>query len=284
MQIIRTIQEMQSISKQWTINGKNIAFVPTMGALHEGHLELMKEAKKNADICIVSIFVNPMQFAPNEDFSKYPRPIEKDMELCISVGVDCLFLPEATEIYPDGFSTTVVVSGITERFEGASRKTHFQGVTTIVAKLLFATNPRAMYMGQKDFQQVLVLQKMVKDLNIDVEIVMVPTKRDVDGLALSSRNKYLSSSERVIALSIRKALVAAKSIIQSGETNHSAIESFLRTEIEKNEGIRIDYATIADASTLEQRDSYNPTETVVLLIATYVGTTRLIDNEVVVIE
>lgn len=284
MQIIRTIQEMQSISKQWTINGKNIAFVPTMGALHEGHLELMKEAKKNADICIVSIFVNPMQFAPNEDFSKYPRPIEKDMELCISVGVDCLFLPEASEIYPDGFSTTVIVGGITERFEGASRKTHFQGVTTIVAKLLFATNPRAMYMGQKDFQQVLVLQKMVKDLNIDVEIVMVPTKRDVDGLALSSRNKYLSSSERVIALSIRKALVAAKSIIQSGETNHSAIESFLRTEIEKNEGIRIDYATIADASTLEQRDSYNPTETVVLLIAAYVGTTRLIDNEVVVIE
>lgn len=283
MQIIRTIQEMQSISKQWAIHGKNIAFVPTMGALHEGHLELMKEAKKNADVCIVSIFVNPMQFAPNEDFSKYPRPIEKDMELCISVGVDCLFLPEAFEIYPDGFSTTVVVSRITEPFEGSSRKTHFQGVTTIVAKLLFATNPNAMYMGQKDYQQVLVLQKMVKDLNIDVEIVMVPTKRDADGLALSSRNKYLSSQERITALQIRKALLKGKELIENGEKSSEVIENEMITVLNSINGLKIDYCSVANANTLEKIMTFNGKKSVVLLIAAFVGSTRLIDNEVVVV-
>lgn len=272
---------MQEFAKLCKVNQQTIAFVPTMGALHEGHLELMKVAKKSTDICIVSIFVNPLQFGPNEDFARYPRPIEKDLELCKSVGVDCLFLPEVSEMYPHSFSTTVNVGSITENFEGTSRTSHFQGVTTIVAKLLLATTPNVLLMGQKDYQQVLVIQKMVSDLNFDVTVTMVPTKRDEDGLALSSRNKYLSSEERITALLLRKALLRGKEVIENGETSSEVIENEMKSVLKADEGIRIDYCSLASSSSLEKKKCFERNETVVLLIAAFVGTTRLIDNEVV---
>lgn len=281
MEIVRSIREMQEYAKKCRANDLTIAFVPTMGALHEGHLELMKVAKKSAEICIVSVFVNPLQFGPNEDFARYPRPIEKDIELCKNEGVDCLFLPEASEIYPENFSTTVTVGIITEKFEGASRTSHFQGVTTIVAKLLLATLPDYMMMGQKDYQQVLVLRKMVADLNFSVSVVMVPTKRDEDGLALSSRNKYLSAEERTIALQIRKALLAGKLLIDNGEKTSESVEKRMQSILQSVDGIRIDYCSIANALTLEKKKLLESKESVVLLIAAFVGTTRLIDNEVV---
>jgi len=272
---------MQEFARLCKVNQQTIAFVPTMGALHEGHLELMKVAKKTADICIVSIFVNPLQFGPNEDFTQYPRPIERDLELCKTVGIDCMFLPESSEMYPQSFSTTVNVGSITENFEGASRTSHFQGVTTIVAKLLLAITPDIMLMGQKDYQQVLVIQKMVADLNFDVTVTMVPTKRDEDGLALSSRNKYLSSEERITALHIRKALLRGKEVIEYGEVTSEVIENEMKSVLKADVGIRIDYCSIASSSSLERKKSFERNEFVVLLIAAFVGTTRLIDNEVV---
>lgn len=281
MEIVRSIREMQEFAKKWRANNLSIAFVPTMGALHDGHLELMREAKKTADICIVSVFVNPLQFGPNEDFARYPRPIETDIELCKMVGVDCMFLPEVHEIYSENFSTTVNVGVITEKFEGASRTSHFQGVTTIVTKLLLATNPDWMMMGQKDYQQVLVIQKMVSDLNFAVNVVMVPTKRDDDGLALSSRNKYLSDTERKTALQIRKALLIGKQLIEKGNKTSKSIEDAMQSVLQSVEGIRIDYCSVANAITLEKKTVLESKESVVLLIAAFVGSTRLIDNEVV---
>ncbi|MBL8005095.1 MAG: pantoate--beta-alanine ligase [Candidatus Kapabacteria bacterium] len=281
MEIVRSIREMQEYTKKWRANNLSIAFVPTMGALHDGHLELMRVAKKTADVCIVSVFVNPLQFGPNEDFARYPRPIEKDIELCKTVGVDGVFLPEVHEIYSENFSTTVNVGVITEKFEGASRTSHFQGVTTIVAKLLLATNPDWMMMGQKDYQQVLVIKKMVSDLNFPVNVVMVPTKRDDDGLALSSRNKYLSDSERKTALQIRKALLVGKQLIDNGSKTSKSIEDAMQSVLQSVEGIRIDYCSVANAKTLEKKNELESKESVVLLIAAFVGTTRLIDNEVV---
>ncbi len=281
MEIVRSIREMQEFAKKWRANNLSIAFVPTMGALHDGHLELMHVAKKTADICIVSVFVNPLQFGPNEDFARYPRPIETDIELCKMVGVDCMFLPEVHEIYSENFSTTVNVGVITEKFEGASRTSHFQGVTTIVTKLLLATNPDWMMMGQKDYQQVLVIKKMVSDLNFAVNVVMVPTKRDDDGLALSSRNKYLSDTERKTALQIRKALLIGKQLIEKGNKTSKTIEDAMQSILQSVEGIRIDYCSVANAIILEKKTVLESKESVVLLIAAFVGSTRLIDNEVV---
>ncbi len=281
MKVISTIEGMQNHSDLLKSKGKSISFVPTMGALHEGHLELVRKAKEIAHYCIVSIFVNPLQFGPHEDFTKYPRPIEEDIAKCKSIGADCLFIPETEDLYPDGFSTAVTVGVVTEKFEGVSRTSHFQGVTTVVTKLLLATKPTIVLFGQKDFQQVLVLRKLIRDLNFGIQIEMVPTKRDSDGLALSSRNKYLTSEDRESALYIRKALLEGKNYIESGEKRRKIINAAMLLILRSTSAIHIDYVSSAIANTLEEPESFESGEVIVLLVASFVGKTRLIDNEIV---
>ena len=281
MKVISTIEGMQNHSDLLKSKGKSISFVPTMGALHEGHLELVRKAKEIAHYCIVSIFVNPLQFGPHEDFTKYPRPIEEDIAKCKSIGADCLFIPETEDLYPDGFSTAVTVGVVTEKFEGVSRTSHFQGVTTVVTKLLLATKPTIVLFGQKDFQQVLVLRKLIRDLNFGIQIEMVPTKRDSDGLALSSRNKYLTSEDRESALYIRKALLEGKNYIESGEKRRKIINAAMLLILRSTSAIHIDYVRSAIANTLEEPESFESGEVIVLLVASFVGKTRLIDNEIV---
>jgi len=281
VKVISTIEGMQNHSDLLKSKGKSISFVPTMGALHEGHLELVRKAKEIAHYCIVSIFVNPLQFGPHEDFTKYPRPIEEDIAKCKSIGADCLFIPETEDLYPDGFSTAVTVGVVTEKFEGVSRTSHFQGVTTVVTKLLLATKPTIVLFGQKDFQQVLVLRKLIRDLNFGIQIEMVPTKRDSDGLALSSRNKYLTSEDRESALYIRKALLEGKNYIESGEKRRKIINAAMLLILRSTSAIHIDYVSSAIANTLEEPESFESGEVIVLLVASFVGKTRLIDNEIV---
>jgi len=281
VKVISTIEGMQNHSDLLKSKGKSISFVPTMGALHEGHLELVRKAKEIAHYCIVSIFVNPLQFGPHEDFTKYPRPIEEDIAKCKSIGADCLFIPETEDLYPDGFSTAVTVGVVTEKFEGVSRTSHFQGVTTVVTKLLLATKPTIVLFGQKDFQQVLVLRKLIRDLNFGIQIEMVPTKRDSDGLALSSRNKYLTSEDRESALYIRKALLEGKNYIESGEKRRKIINAAMLLILRSTSAIHIDYVRSAIANTLEEPESFESGEVIVLLVASFVGKTRLIDNEIV---
>jgi pantoate--beta-alanine ligase len=253
-----------------------IGFVPTMGALHAGHLALVERARTECAPVYASIFLNPAQFGPNEDLSKYPRPLEADVEKLTAAKVDGLFLPEATEIYPPGFATYVHVEGLSERLEGKSRPGHFRGVSTVVLKLLETVQPHFAYFGRKDAQQVRIIQQMVKDLNLDVEVVVCPIVREPDGLALSSRNTYLGAEERKAATVLYRALEAARQEVAAGLRDSLGLQRAMRKVLDSEPRASVNYAEIVDAESFEpvkrvMRRSY-------ALLAVHIGRTRLIDN------
>lgn len=261
---------------QWSIG-----FVPTMGALHDGHRSLIDAARSECAFVIVSIFVNPTQFGPHEDFSRYPRTWEKDRKLCAAAGVDLIFMPAAEEIYPPDFATFVEVAGLSEILEGAARPGHFRGVTTVVLKLLELVRPDVAYFGAKDYQQQLLIRRMVADLAVPVRIETRPTVRESDGLAMSSRNRYLDENQRRKALSISAALFAARDALHTGEGDLDHVRRRMRKTLEQA-GLDVDYSTIADAATLAELTSVQPA--MVLLIAARLGKVRLIDNLEVVLD
>ena len=276
MRIVKTVPEMQSICRELRTGGCVLGFVPTMGALHEGHLSLVRRARSECDTVVASIFVNPLQFAPGEDFAKYPRTLEADCTSLEAERVDVLFAPDATEMYPRGSVTTVTVSGVGDRLDGASRPGHFTGVATVVAKLFHVVGPTRAYFGQKDAAQLAVLRQMVRDLNFEVELVGCAIVRDTDGLALSSRNKYLSAIEREQALVLHRALLQLERMIAEGERLSIPLVRRGMETLNAVSGVRVDYLAIVDANTLLPVTSVD-TGTLVA-VAAYVGSTRLIDN------
>jgi pantoate--beta-alanine ligase len=274
VQIIRHGEDLAGACASLRAFGR-LAFVPTMGALHAGHLKLVAEARTRADRAIASIFVNPLQFGPNEDLSRYPRREEEDAKALAAAGCDLLWLPGVEDIYPAGFATTVHVTGLSERWEGEARPGHFDGVATVVAKLFNAVRPDLAVFGEKDFQQLAIIRKMARDLDFGIEIVGVPTVRDPDGLALSSRNAYLSRDERSLALALPIALEKAREAIASGEAVGPCLAAAKRRLLEAG-FLKIDYVALVDAGTLEPLDA--PRGDVRLIAAATIGTTRLIDN------
>ncbi len=253
-----------------------LGLVPTMGALHQGHLSLVRRAREECAIVAASIFVNPLQFAPGEDFAQYPRPFEQDCKLLEAEGVDILFAPAAEEMYPDRGATTVTVAGVADRLDGASRPGHFTGVATVVAKLFHVVKPERAYFGQKDAAQLAVLRQMVRDLNFDVQLVGCEIVRDADGLALSSRNKYLSAEERADALALHRALLRMEQLIAGGERKSTVLIQVGTEILQSAAGVRVDYVAVVDANSLLPLASVE-TGTLVA-VAAYVGKTRLIDN------
>ena len=276
MKIITTITEIQSVSEALRKEDKTIGFVPTMGFLHEGHLSLMRAARAECDVVVVSIFVNPAQFGPNEDLDRYPRDVEGDRTKCLSVPVDLLFMPDAKEMYPPGASTYVSVEGSSTILEGAIRPFHFRGVATIVAKLFNIVKPHRAYFGQKDFQQCVVIKRMVKELNMDVAISVLPTVREPDGLAMSSRNAYLVPEERRAAALLSQALRAGEGLVRAGVREAEKVRQKMRAVLLQEKDILIDYAEIADPDSLAPLDRVDGK--IVLLVAARLGSTRLIDN------
>ncbi len=276
MKIVSDIREMQQLAGHYRQQGKTIGFVPTMGYLHEGHLSLMRRARPQCDILVVSIFVNPTQFGPNEDFERYPRDFERDERLCREVGVDVVFYPTADAMYPRPYLTYVNVEKLSETMCGASRPRHFRGVTTVVTKLFNIVQPHIAVFGQKDYQQSLIIRQMVRDLNFDVEIDVAPIVREADGLAMSSRNKYLSPEERQQALVLYRSLTRAEELIREGERNVDTLLQAMKTVISEAPDARIDYIAIVDAETLEPLSTVR--HNTVIALAVYIGTTRLIDN------
>jgi pantoate--beta-alanine ligase len=277
MDVVRSIRDMKEISRRLRREGKVIGFVPTMGYLHEGHLSLIRESKRRCDVTVVSIFVNPTQFGPTEDYDRYPRDLERDMALSSSEGVDYLFVPEVAEMYPDGFCTYVEVTGdLTSTMCGRSRPTFFRGVTTVVTKLFNIVSPHLAFFGEKDFQQLQVVRRMVRDLNMDVEIIPVPTVRDKDGLALSSRNTYLSPDERRAATVLYKSLMAAKDMVESGERSAERIKGMIEEMIRSEPLARIDYIAVVDSESLRDVEEVGPGTLIAL--AVWIGEARLIDN------
>lgn len=279
MEVIESPAAMQKKSNFLREKGNTIGFVPTMGYLHEGHLSLMRAARRDCDVGVVSIFVNPTQFAPNEDLARYPRDTEGDLKKCEIEGIDLVFLPQAQEMYPDGFRTYVMVEGLSDKLCGGSRPTHFRGVATVVLKLFHQVKPHRAYFGEKDYQQLIILRRMVRDLDLDIEIVGMPTVRDSDGLAMSSRNAYLDSEERVSALSLSRALERAGDRVLQGERSAGALREELRGIIEGEQNTQIDYIAICHPQTLEDMETIENRALVALAVK--VGTTRLIDNCVV---
>lgn len=275
--LVRSIDEMKQIVKKLKQEGKSIGFVPTMGYLHEGHISLMRCSKKDNDITVVSIFVNPIQFGVNEDLDRYPRDLERDLQICKKEGVDYVFHPSVEEMYPEGFSTYVIVEGLTEGLCGAYRPGHFKGVTTVVNKLFNIVQPDRAYFGEKDYQQLKVIQRMVKDLNMNVQVIGCPIVREPDGLAMSSRNKYLSPEERKAALSLSKALFKAKELFESGETDINKIRKEMEKIILSHPEVKeIQYIEFVDAKTLKPKEKLE--KGTVIALAVFVGNTRLIDN------
>lgn len=278
MIVIRSVAEMQRISLSLKRSGKSIGFVPTMGYLHEGHLSLMRLAKQRCDTLVVSIFVNPMQFGQNEDFARYPRDFARDESLCEKENVDIVFYPDEREIYPEDFRTRVIVSDLRDRLCGRSRPGHFDGVTTIVAKLFNIVLPDIAVFGQKDAQQAIIIKRMTEDLNFPIEIVVSPTVREHDGLAMSSRNKYLSQEEREKATILYRALSLAKEKIEKKEISSAGeARELIRKQIDSVGGFVIDYIEVVDAVKLEPISDLRGKEALIAL-AVRIGTTRLIDN------
>lgn len=275
MVIIKKISELRRIIKEWKREGLSIGLVPTMGYLHEGHKSLIDRAVKENDKVVVSDFVNPTQFGPNEDFETYPRDLGADAALCEEAGASVIFNPEAEEMY-DNALTFVDMRKITKVLCGKTRPIHFSGVCTVVSKLFNIVTPDRAYFGQKDAQQLCVIKKMVKDLNFDIEIVGCPIIREADGLAKSSRNTYLSAEERKAALCLSRSLKIGKSMIESGETNAGAVIDAVKAEIEKEPLAKIDYVEIVDFNGLEQLETVQ--KPLLCAMAVYVGKTRLIDN------
>ena len=279
MKIIHHISEMQNWSEARRREGKRIAFVPTMGFLHEGHLSLVREGKKRSDVVVVSIFVNPIQFNQQTDFATYPRSLEKDQRMLEEVGTDILFYPEAQEMYPEGFQTAVEVDKVSQPLCGAFRPGHFRGVATVVAKLFNITKPHVALFGEKDFQQCVVIKRMVKDLNFDLEILAMPTIREPDGLAMSSRNTRLSPTERQTSLCLVRALNKAQELVTQGERQAAPLLRAVRETIDREGGVRIEYASLCHPETLEEvTEVSGPT---LLALAAWVGDVRLIDNRVI---
>jgi len=276
MQIISTIAEMRSHADSLRTEGKRIGFVPTMGFLHDGHLSLMGRARQENDTVVASIFVNPTQFGPSEDLARYPRDAEGDRSKCGSAGVDILFTPAAAEMYPEEPVVFVTEEGISDILEGAIRPGHFRGVATVVAKLFHIVKPHRSYFGQKDFQQCAVIKRMVRGLDLDVEIAVLPTVREADGLAMSSRNSYLDGSQRKQAACLYRALLAAGELISAGVREPEKVRQKMRAVIAQEKGVEVDYVEVADPETLAPLDVVRMP--VVVLIAARFGTTRLIDN------
>ncbi|SHK45516.1 pantoate--beta-alanine ligase [Paramaledivibacter caminithermalis DSM 15212] len=277
MIILNTINDIRLEIKEVLRDGKSIGFVPTMGYLHEGHLSLVKRAKQENDIVVVSIFVNPTQFGPGEDFESYPRDLERDSKLVKDAGADIVFAPQVNEMYPEGCSTYVEVEGnITKKLCGASRPGHFKGVTTIVSKLFNIVTPHRAYFGQKDAQQVAVIEKMVRDLCLDIEIVPCPIIREDDGLAMSSRNIYLNEEERRAATILSDSLFKVQEMIRHGEKQASRISDFIISNIKNEELAEIDYVEIVSAKTLEEIEEIKGD--VLIALAVKIGKARLIDN------
>ena len=277
MEIINRRQRMFSISRQLRREAKTVGFVPTMGALHEGHLTLVKEARAACDIVIVSIFVNPKQFNDDTDLEKYPRDLTADAALLAEYEVDYVFAPEQHEIYPEGFATYVEVEGLTESLEGASRPGHFRGVTTVVTILFNTIRPDRAFFGQKDAQQVAVVKRLTTDLGFETEIVVVPTAREQSGLAMSSRNSLLSDEEREKAVFIIEALREAKLAFKKGERNASDLTQIVRDRIDAEPLARLDYVAVVDRDSLQPIEKIGDDETLIAA-AVYIGSTRLIDN------
>jgi pantoate--beta-alanine ligase len=267
---------MKESARQARAEGRIVGFVPTMGALHAGHTALVRRAKQDCAPVIASIFVNPKQFGPNEDFAKYPRSIESDSEKFSAGGVDALFLPDAAEIYPSGFRTYVTIEGLSDRLEGRSRPGHFRGVATVVMKLLEIVQPHYAYFGRKDAQQVRIISQMARDLNLDTEIVVCPIVREPDGLALSSRNAYLNGEERRAATVLHRALEAARAELIAGVRDSLRLQGVMRRVLEAEPLADVDYAEIVDA------DAFEPVTRIArpcyALLAVFIGKTRLIDN------
>ncbi|MBI3669706.1 MAG: pantoate--beta-alanine ligase [Acidobacteria bacterium] len=279
MEAIFTVEWMKQVARQARAEGRLIGFVPTMGALHEGHLSLVRAARQQCQPVVVSIFVNPKQFGPSEDFSKYPRPIEADRAVLEAQRVEFLFAPTPAEMYPDGFRTHVSVEGLTERLEGRSRPGHFRGVTTVVLKLLEIVQPHLAYFGRKDAQQARVIRQMVRDLNLDTEIVVCPIVREPDGLAMSSRNAYLKPDERCAATVLFRALGTARQEIAAGERDAVRLVAAMRKLIDAEPLATADYVEIVDADTFEPVSRLR--RGCLGLLAVFIGTTRLIDNMLV---
>ncbi len=278
MQLIETIAEMKAWSRAARVSGATIGFVPTMGYLHEGHLSLMRQVQTQADKLVVSIFVNPTQFGPNEDLAKYPRDLPRDQELCASVGVDAIFLPTPAMMYPDGYNTYVNVENLTSGLCGFSRPTHFRGVTTVVLKLFNIVDPDVAAFGCKDYQQLQVIKRMVTDLNLDLKILEGPTVREADGLAMSSRNKYLTAEQRGHALVLSKSLSLAHELYAAGERDPQVIVAAVKDLIGATPQCMIDYVELVDAQNLSAITTL--AKPAVLALAVKVGNTRLIDNTV----
>ena len=270
------IQELRQLIADARSAGQSIGCVPTMGALHAGHLSLIERASQETDFVVVTIFVNPTQFAPHEDFNKYPRPLERDLELCESGGAALVFHPDVSAMHGKQPQITLRVGELASHWEGASRPEHFHGVATVVAKLFNLVQPDRAFFGQKDYQQLAVIRALTTDLNFPIEIVGCPTIRDEDGLALSSRNVYLSPTEREAALSLNHALTLARELVDAGDLTLAEIRAQMREVLESRDLVKLDYATIADPTTLSELERYQ--RRMVALIAARVGNTRLIDN------
>ncbi|MGE5380867.1 MAG: pantoate--beta-alanine ligase [Methylocystaceae bacterium] len=277
MQVLHMIKDMQVWADEARSQGNKIGLVPTMGFLHEGHLSLVKTAKSHCDKVVVSIFVNPIQFGPQEDLATYPRDLERDVRLLEAEGVDIVFNPSPEEMYPQGFSASVEITGeMTGKLCGRSRPGHFRGVTTVVSKLFHICRPDKAFFGQKDAQQLLIIEKMVRDLNFPVTIVRVPIKREADGLAMSSRNTYLSGSERQAALVLNQSLKRAGVLIEAGERNPAVIKAEIEAVINKAPKAKIDYVELVSGEDLSPINSLSGPVLIALAVA--IGKTRLIDN------
>ncbi len=282
MQFITSIEALKEALDLLRRKNPKIGFVPTMGALHEGHLSLVRRSRKEMNATVASIFVNPTQFCPSEDFGRYPHPIERDRELCEKAGVDLVFCPPPSEMYPAGYATYVLQERYTEPFEGEVRVGHFHGVCTICAKLFNLVRPAVAYFGQKDYQQTVVIRRMVRDLHMDLEIRVCPIVREADGLAMSSRNIYLSAEERRQATTLHRALSAAEQAFAAGERNVAPMLDRIRKVIGEAPLAQLDYAAIADPDTLQELRRIEAGA--VLLLAARFGKTRLIDNTLLTAE
>jgi|SRR5579862_4336958 len=276
MEIIAAIPDMQHWAHAARARGQRVGLVPTMGYLHAGHLSLVTEARQHADLVVASLFVNPLQFGANEDLSRYPRDVARDTRLLTEAGTDVLFLPDAPTMYPEGFQTHVEVERVTRGLCGAARPTHFRGVTTVVAKLFNAVKPHVAVFGQKDFQQLVTIKRMVVDLSFDIEVVGAPIVREADGLAMSSRNAYLSRPERLAACCLSRALSEADALVRRGENDALRILAVARRVIADEPLARLEYASLVDPETLEGTDAVGGIA--LLALAAHVGKTRLIDN------
>ena len=279
MKLVKTIDEVRKTVKEWKKQGLTVGLVPTMGYLHEGHASLIDASVKNNDRTVVSDFVNPIQFGPKEDLASYPRDINHDSTLCEEHGADLLFNPEPSEMYDDMFCTHVDMDVLTKELCGLSRPTHFRGVCTVVTKLFNIVTPDNAYFGQKDAQQLAVIKRMVKDLNMDIEIHGCPIVREADGLAKSSRNTYLSADERKAALILSKTVELGKKMVSSGETDSKTITDAMKKNIETEPLAKIDYVKIVDALTMQQTEKISGS--ILCAMAVYIGKTRLIDNFIV---